>query len=125
MTSKEIRQRFEELNKDDKILCTDRELEEFLLAGLLFKTGKSYVTRNQKKIKVQVLGTKTYNMSIDLRNLISVCEEKCASNNIKRIYCMSQSCYNNYKEKGLIITKGDSEYYRLFESELWLVYKFN
>ena len=37
---------------------------------------------------------------------------------------MSESCYNKYKENGMIIYQGSEEYFRLFEKELWLVYKF-
>ena len=59
---------------------------------------------------------------IELSDLITICESKCKEANIKRIYCMSQSCYNKYKEQGFIITKNSNDYYRLFENELWLVY---
>lgn len=124
MGSKDTLKRFEELNKNNTILCTENELQEFMVMGLLFKTGRSYVTRSQQKIKVNLIETKTYDFDLNFNNLISVCEEKSETEKIKRIYCMSQSCYNNYKEKGMIITQGSNEYYRLFEKELWLVYKY-
>ena len=34
---------------------------------------------------------------------------------------MTEKTYNTYKNKQLIISKGDIEYYRLFENELWRV----
>lgn len=123
MNSKDTYNRFQELNKDNKIKCTALELEDFLSSGLLFKSGKTYLNRNNQKIKIDLIETKTYNMSINLQNLISICEEKSKNKHIKRIYCISESCYNKYKEMGLIISKGSDEYYRFFESELWLLYK--
>lgn len=124
MTSKEIKERYNELNKDNSILCTATELEEFMVSGLLFKSGKSYIDKNRNEIKVKTIKVKTNNFDLDFNDLISICEEKSKNEKIKRIYCMSESCYNNYKEKGMIISKGSNEYYRLFEQELWLVYKF-
>lgn len=122
MNSKEIRERFGEVNKNNSILCTETELQEFLYSGLLFKTGKTYVSRDRQTIKVKLVKEPNYNFDIELSNLITICESKCKEANIKRIYCMSQSCYNKYKEQGFIITKNSNDYYRLFENELWLVY---
>lgn len=122
MNSKEIRERFGELNKDNNILCTETELQEFLYSGLLFKTGKTYVTRDRQTIKIKTLKEPKYDFDIDFNNIITICEKKSKEHNIKRIYCMSQSCYNKYKEQGLITTKNSIDYYRLFENELWLVY---
>ena len=122
MNSKEIRERFGEVNKNNNILCTETELQEFLYSGLLFKTGKTYVSRDRQSIKVKLIKDKNYDFDYDLSNLITICEDKCKEANIKRIYCMSQSCYNKYKEQGFIITKNSNDYYRLFENELWLVY---
>lgn len=122
MNSKEIRERFGEVNKNNNILCTETELQEFLYSGLLFKTGKSYVSRDRQPIKIKLIKQKCQEFDYDFNNLITICEEKCKEANIKRIYCMSQSCYNKYKEQGFIITKNSNDYYRLFENELWLVY---
>ena len=66
--------------------------------------------------------SKTYNMTINLSNIISNCEVLCKNANMKRIYCMTKELYNKYEKLGLILVKGDSIYYRLFENELWLVY---
>lgn len=124
MSSRETLKRFEELNINNTIQCTEAELEEFMMMGLLFKTGRTYINRAQQKIKIDLLKPKIIDFDLDLNNIITICEEKAATEKIKRVYCMSQSCYNNYKEKGMIITQGSNEYYRLFEKELWLVYKF-
>ena len=122
MNSKEIRERFGEVNKNNNILCTETELQEFLYSGLLFKTGKTYVSRDRQPIKIKLIKEKKYDFDYDFNNLITICESKCKEANIKRIYCMSQSCYNKYKEQGLIINKESRDYYRFFENELWLVY---
>lgn len=122
MNSKEIRERFGEINKNNNILCTETELQEFLYSGLLFKTGKSYVTRDKQPIKIKLIKEKNYEFDYDFSSLITICETKCKEADIKRIYCMSESCYNKYKEQGRIINKNSNDYYRLFENELWLVY---
>ena len=75
-------------------------------------------------VNVDIIKTKVSNFNINLNNLIGICEEKCKSLKINKIYCMSESCYNKYKENGMIISQGSEEYFRLFEKELWLVYKF-
>ena len=121
MNSKDIRQRFEEINKDNKIICTNEELENFILSGLILQSGKKYITKNNKKLNISILENPEYNLNIDLRKLIKYCEDQSKENKIKRVYCMSKKLYNIYKSQGLIITKDSKDYYRLYESELWLV----
>ena len=116
--------RFNELNKDNNLICTEQELQEFLVSGLLFETKNHYVDRLHNNVNVDIIKTKVSNYKINLNNLIGICEEKCKSLKINKIYCMSESCYNKYKENGMIISQGSEEYFRLFEKELWLVYKF-
>ena len=82
------------------------------------------VEENAKRLGIDIIKTKVSNFNINLNNLIGICEEKCKSLKINKIYCMSESCYNKYKENGMIISQGSEEYFRLFEKELWLVYKF-
>lgn len=63
-----------------------------------------------------------YKLNINLSNLISQCEQKSKETKVKRIYCMTENCYNNYKQAGYIINKNNNEYYRYFNNEDWLVY---
>ena len=122
MNGKEIEQRFNQLLNNKKFTCTADEFDLFVNYGLLIKSGKKYVTRNNSKVNLDVIETKTYNMTINLSNIISNCEVLCKNANMKRIYCMTKELYNKYEKLGLILVKGDSIYYRLFENELWLVY---
>ncbi len=122
MNGKEIEQRFNQLLNNKKFTCTADEFDLFVNYGLLIKSGKKYVTRNNSKVNLDVIETKTYNMTINLSNIISNCEVLCKNANMKRIYCMTKELYNKYEKLGLILVKGDNIYYRLFENELWLVY---
>ena len=121
MNSREALERFNELNNNNKISCTEDELNNFLMCGLLLKNKNTYVTRNNTTIKIDLIKTKDQNFDINLSSLIVQAEQLAKENNIFRIYCMTEGCYNIYKEQGLIITKQDKEYYKYFEGELWLV----
>lgn len=122
LNGKEIEQRFNQLLSNKKFTCTADEFDLFVNYGLLIKSGKKYVTRNNSKVNLDIIESKTYNMTINLSNIISNCEVLCKNANIKRIYCMTKELYNKYEKLGLILVKGDNIYYRLFENELWLVY---
>lgn len=113
-------ERFNELKTDANLVCTEQDLNDFMLAGLLFKTGNKYVTRDMTEISVKVSKPKTFN--IDLSNIISVCQDVIKDKHTKKIFYMSERCYNKYKECGLIIKQGKDEYYRLFDKDTWLVY---
>lgn len=121
MNSREALERFNELNENNKICCTQDELNNFLMCGLLLQNKSEYVTRSGTKIKIDLIKPKDLNFNINLSSLIVQAEQLAKQNNVHRIYCMSEGCYNNYKEQGLIITKQDKDYYKLFEGELWLV----
>lgn len=122
LNGKEIEQRFNQLLNNKKFTCTADEFDLFVNYGLLIKSGKKYVTRNNSKVNLDVIETKTYNMTINLSNIISDCEVLCKNANMKRIYCMTKELYNKYEKLGLILVKDNNIYYRLFENELWLVY---
>lgn len=124
MNSKDIVSRFKELSKKEKFECTEQELNEFLLNGLIFKEKNKYVTRYKQNININVLNSKTHNLNINLSNLISICEEKSKELKNNKIYCMTQTCYNKYIEQGLIVKLNGIEYFRIFDKELWIVYKF-
>lgn len=121
MNSKEALERFRELNKDNKILCTQEELQDFLLCGIVLKNGNNYVTRFNDKLDVKTIKSKSLDFDIDLSNIINTSTELAKEHNVFRIYCMSQRCYEIYKNLGLIITKNNVEYYQYFQNELWLV----
>lgn len=121
MNGKELTEKLNELNQTNKLTCTDTELEDYINCGLLFQSGSNFMSRNGKVVDVDIIKSKKYKFNIDLSNLINKCEEIAQTDKIKRIYCMSEHTYNKYKNQQLIITKGDIEYYRLFENELWKV----
>lgn len=115
-----IYDKFNEIKNNEESICTEQELEELMMSGLIFKTGDSYITRDMKPVNIRINKPKQFNL--DFRNLIAICEEKVSDKDVKRVYCMDSRCYNKYKEEGLIIKRGEDEYYRLFDKELWLVY---
>lgn len=121
MNNNDIQSYYKELNVDDKIVCTKSELNSFLLAGLLFETGNTYINRNFKPIQVDIIKNKELKFNIDLQELIISCEQKSKENNCKRIYCMSSKTFDHYKTLGLVVQKDNNDYYRLFDNELWLI----
>lgn len=121
MDSKGTYERFNSLVSNNKIVCTDAELNEFEMYGLLIKVGDEYITRTKNRVDVEVIKTKTNNLDIKLDGILAKANEISKESNEKRLYFMTKRCYNNYIEQGLIITQGDKSYYRLFEKERWLV----
>lgn len=121
MNSKDVSERFNELNKDSIITCIQKELDDFLFCGLLFKSGNKYVTRNNETIKVKVIKPKEIDFDIDLSDIIDECNKFAKENNEKKIFYMSKRCYNNYKQNNQIINKNNKEYYRCFNNDDWLV----
>lgn len=125
MDSRSVYNKFNEQNKDGILSCTQKEFDEYMMYGLVLSSGKNYITRIGKKIKVDLIPVKELKFNIQLQNLIQLCEEKSKEIKYKRIYCMSERCYNDYKQRGLIITQDNKEYYRYFDKELWYVYIIN
>ena len=98
----------------------EQDIEEYLAYGLLFDCGKDkYVTRDNKPVSVTVV--KPNKLDINLQDIINKGQQLAEENNVKKIYFMNERCYNNYKDKGLIITKKGKDYYRLFNNDEWLV----
>ena len=114
-------EKFKDLKKDNIIECTQNDLDEFIMYGLLFKTGNNYITRDKQTININLIEPKQYKFNINLSSLIDQCNELSSKYKIKRIYCMTSRCYNTYKEKGYIVTINNIDYYRIFDKELWLV----
>lgn len=121
MKCNEITEKLKELNNVDSIVCTKKELEEYIGYGILIENDKKYRTRAGKSIKVKVLKPKNFDFDIDLSDLISNCNEIAKNNKIKHIYCMTQATYEKYKQHNLIVNKADIEYFRVFANELWQV----
>ena len=120
MSSDSVNIRFKELIEQDNIICSEQDMEEYLAYGLLFDCGKNkYITRDNKPISVTVV--KPNKLDINLQDIINKGQQLAEENNVKKIYFMNERCYNNYKDKGLIITKKGKDYYRLFNNDEWLV----
>lgn len=122
MSSKNVYEKFKELNKNNVITCTEQDLQEFIMYGLILQTGEDYVTRDNKKLNVDLIKNKELKFNLNFQNLIQVSNEIYKQQRIKKVYFMSSRCYNKYKQEGLILNKDNKEYYRLFDKDLWLVY---
>ena len=122
MSSKNVYEKFKELNKNNVITCTEQDLQEFIMYGLILQTGEDYVTRDNKKLNVDLIKNKELKFNLNFQNLIQVSNKIYKQQEIKKVYFMSSRCYNMYKQQGLIINKDNKEYYRLFDKDLWLVH---
>lgn len=122
VNGKELEQRFNQLLSNKKFTCTSDEFDMFVNYGLLLKSGKKYVTRNNVMVNLEILENKTYNMTINLSGLISKCTEIGKEYATNKVYCMSTELYNKYEKSGLILNRGSKKYFRLFENELWAVF---
>lgn len=119
MKTSDVYDRYKELCNNDKFICSQSELQEFMLYGLILETGKNkYILRNTEKRDITVLKDLNYNFNLDLRQYINIDLSNYPTN---KVYYMSKETYNKYKEQDLIISKGSNEYYRLFVGELWLI----
>lgn len=119
MKTSEIYERYDELSKSDKFICSQSELQEFMLCGLVIEAGKNkYMLRNAGIRDITVLKDLNKNFDIDFRPLLDIDLKEYGTN---KVYYMSKDTYNRYKEHNLIITQKGNEYYRFFTNELWLV----
>jgi hypothetical protein len=119
MKTSDVYDRYKELCNNDKFICSQSELQEFMLYGLILETGKNkYILRNTEKRDITVLKDLNHNFNLDLRQYINIDLSNYPTN---KVYYMSKETYNKYKEQDLIISKGSNEYYRLFAGELWLI----
>jgi len=124
LRSREISKRFEELNKNNVIICTQKELDSFLNSGIIISAGDcKYLTMSGQMVKVDVVKDKAQRMTIDFSGLLSQSVILSSQHKNKKIYFMSEMCYKNYEQQGLIIHNGENDYYRLFDKELWLICK--
>lgn len=120
MNSKETIERFKELNKNNKLLCTQDELNDFLSCGVILEINKSYRTRSNEELKIKIIKTKINDFDINLQDVIINAEAFAEENKYKRIFCMTNKTFDDLKQKDCIIEKEDKFYYS-FLQELWLV----
>lgn len=119
MKTSEIYDRYKELCESGNFVCSQTELQNFMLCGLILETGKNkYILRNTNIKKITVLKDLNHAFDIDLRPLINIDLKEYGTN---KVYYMSKETYNRYKELDLIINQKGNDYYRLFAGELWLV----
>lgn len=122
MSSKNVYDKFKDLSKDDKLVCTKKDLDEFILYGILLQSGDKYITRDNKSVEVDLIKTKQMGFDLDLRYLLHQGNHLYKKTKNNKIYFMTEGCYKRYKEQGFIITKNNQDFYRMFDKELWLVY---
>lgn len=119
MKTSDIYDRYKELCNDDNFICSQSELQDFILCGLIIEAGKGkYILRNTDIKKISVLKDLNLDFDIDLSSLISIDLKEYETN---KVYYMSKDTYNRYKEHNLIVNKKGNDYYRFFADELWLV----
>lgn len=106
---------------DNKLTCSESELNEYLCYGLLLATEDNYKLLNGKTITVDIYKDKKFTMNINLSHLLTDSYEKLKNVKTNKIYYMTLRCYNKYKEQGLILEQKENSYYRLYNNELWLV----
>lgn len=123
MSSKDIRLRFQELFNNDNVICTEQELNEFLSCGLIIKSKNRYYDRQNNIIKIDVIENPNNDFNINLKDVINSSIKLSKENNVKKIFCMSDKCFNQLSNEGYIITKDNKQYYRYFDKELWLINK--
>lgn len=118
--SKIIYSMYEESVKDNVLVCTQEELNNYNMCGLIRKSKGNYIDRNNRIITVDLVKPTTFN--INLQGLITKCDELSQKHNEKRIYCVSSKTYDKLKQQGFVITKNGLEFYRLYDKEFWLLY---
>lgn len=122
-TTKQIYNKFNDSLKDNTLICSQKDLDEFTICGLVSKTHNKYIDKNNNTINIEIV--KPMSLNINLNNILCECEMLGSKHKENRIYCMSSKTYEYYKNKGYIILKNGIEFFRVFEKELWLVYKIN
>lgn len=118
MKSSDVYDRYNELCQGDKFICSEPELNDFRLYGLILGSKDKYVLRDLPKKEIEVISNQDYKLNLDFSKLLNVDLTGCKTN---KVYYMSKKTYDKYKEENLIISRGGREYYRLFTNEEWLV----
>lgn len=122
MKRNDILQIADKINKETKIECTDKELKQYIDYGILteLSDGK-YISNTGKQIGVVVFKTKEFRFNINLSSIISYSNKLVEGDNIKRVYCMTKTTYDKYKQNNLIVNINNKDYFRYFDKELWKI----
>lgn len=122
MKRNDILQIADKINKETKIECTDKELKQYIDYGILteLSDGK-YISNTGKQISVVVFKTKEFRFNINLSSIISYSNKLVEGDNIKRVYCMTKTTYDKYKQNNLIVNINNKDYFRYFDKELWKI----
>lgn len=122
MKRNDILQIANKINKETKIECTDKELKQYIDYGILteLSDGK-YISNTGKQIGVVVFKTKEFRFNINLSSIISYSNKLVEGDNIKRVYCMTKTTYDKYKQNNLIVNINNKDYFRYFDKELWKI----
>lgn len=122
MKRNDILQITDKINKESKIECTNNELKQYLDYGILTEIldGK-YISNTGKHIDVILLKSKEFRFTLNLATIMAYGNKFVEGDNIKRVYCMTKTTYDKYKQNNLIVTIDNKDYFRYFDKELWKI----
>lgn len=122
MKRNDILQIADKINKESKIECTNNELKQYLDYGILTEIldGK-YISNTGKHIDVILLKSKEFRFTLNLATIMAYGNKFVEGDNIKRVYCMTKTTYDKYKQNNLIVTIDNKDYFRYFDKELWKI----
>lgn len=122
MKRNDILQITDKINKESKIECTNNELKQYIDYGILTEIldGK-YISNTGKHIDVILLKSKEFRFTLNLATIMAYGNKFVEGDNIKRVYCMTKTTYDKYKQNNLIVTIDNKEYFRYFDKELWKI----
>ena len=122
MKRNDILQITDKINKESKIECTNNELKQYIDYGILTEIldGK-YISNTGKHIDVILLNAKEFRFTLNLATIMAYGNKFVEGDNIKRVYCMTKTTYDKYKQNNLIVTIDNKDYFRYFDKELWKI----
>lgn len=122
MKRNDILQITDKINKESKIECTNNELKQYLDYGILTEIldGK-YISNTGKHIDVILIKSKEFRFTLNLATIMAYGNKFVEGDNIKRVYCMTKTTYDKYKQNNLIVTIDNKDYFRYFDKELWKI----
>lgn len=122
MKRNDILQITDKINKESKIECTNNELKQYIDYGILTEIldGK-YISNTGKHIDVILLNSKEFRFTLNLATIMAYGNKFVEGDNIKRVYCMTKTTYDKYKQNNLIVTIDNKDYFRYFDKELWKI----
>lgn len=122
MKRNDILQITDKINKESKIECTNNELKQYIDYGILTEIldGK-YISNTGKHIDVILLKSKEFRFTLNLATIMAYGNKFVEGDNIKRVYCMTKTTYDKYKQNNLIVTIDNKDYFRYFDKELWKI----